>query len=233
MGGFIIMVRKEPWNLLRNNDPIKDFAPIFLAAQTPIVVLVRPSLPIKSLKELVEYAKANPGKLNFGTGGVGTATHLATELLKSVAKINIVHVPYKGTNQAMMGLIGGEVDMVLIVVPNAVPQIEAGKVRPLAVLSNERLTSLPNVPTIKEAGLENSEVIAWYGVVAPAGTPSDIINRLNGEWVKIAVMPDTKEKMRNVGVDPMSSTPEQFAEFLKAEIMRWAKVIKEANVTMN
>jgi tripartite-type tricarboxylate transporter receptor subunit TctC len=216
-----------------NYDPIKDFTPIFLAAQTPIVVLVRPSLPVKSLKEFVEHAKANPGKLNFGTGGVGTATHLATELLKSVAKINIVHVPYKGTNQAMMGLIGGEVDMVLIVVPNAVPQIEAGKVRPLAVLSNERLTSLPNVPTIKEAGLENSEVIAWYGVVAPAGTPSDIINRLNGEWVKIAVMPDTKEKMRNVGVDPMSSTPEQFAEFLKAEIMRWAKVIKEANVTMN
>lgn len=144
-------------------------------------MLVRPSLPVKTLKELVEYAKANPGKLNFGSGGIGTVTHLASELLKSLAKINIAHVQYKGTNQAMIGLMGGEIDIVLIVVPNAVPQIQSGKVRALAVLSDERLPSLSTVPTVKEAGIDNAEVAAWYGVLAPAGTPRDIVNRLNAD----------------------------------------------------
>lgn len=214
-------------------DPIKDLTPLFMAAQTPIVVLVRPTLPVKTLKELVEYAKAHPGKVNFGSGGVGTVTHLASELIKSLAKINIVHVQYKGTNQAMIGLMGGEIDIVLIVVPNAVPQIQAGKVRALAVLSDVRLPSLPNVPTVKEAGIDNAETAAWYGLLAPAGTPRDIVNRLNAEWVKIASMTDTKEKMQNGGVDPMSSTPEQFAEFLKSEIARWGRVVKEANISID
>lgn len=214
-------------------DPIRDLAPIFLAAQTPIVVLVRPSLPVKNLKELVDYARANPGKLNFGSGGVGTITHLATELLNSLAKIKIAHVAYKGTNQAMVGLMGGEIDIVLIVVPNAVPQVQSGKVRALAVLSKERVASLPNVPTAKEAGIDSYDVSAWYGVLAPAGTPRDIINRLNGEWVKIAAMPDTREKMDKAGVEPMTSTPEQFSEFLKGEIARWAHVTKEANVKID
>ena len=214
-------------------DPVRDLAPITLAAQTPIVVLVRPSLPVKNLKELVELARANPGKLNFGSGGVGTATHLATELLNSLAKIKITHVPYKGTNQAMVGLMGGEIDIVLIVVPNAVPQIQSGKVKALAVLSRERVPSLPDVPTAKEAGFDSYIVSAWYGLLVPARTPHDIISRLNAEWFKIAALPDTMEKMVSAGVDPMSSTPEQFSEFLKGEITRWTQVTKEANVTVD
>ena len=213
-----------------NFDPIKDLAPISLVAQIPIMVLVRPSLPVKSLKELVDYAKTNPGKLSFGTGGVGTGPHLAGELFKTLAKIDIVHVPYKGAGPAMMSMIGGEIDMMLIVVPTALPQIQAGKVRALAVLSNERFPSLPNVPTAKEAGIDNWEVAVWYGVLAPAGTPRDIVDRLSAEWTKIAAMPDTMEKMQSAEVEPISGTPEQFSAFLKAETVRWAKVIKEANI---
>jgi tripartite-type tricarboxylate transporter receptor subunit TctC len=179
----------------------------------------------------VECAKANPRKLNFGSGGIAGTGHLSGELLKSLAKIDIVHVPYKGANQAMIGLMSGEVDMVVIGPPAALPQIEAGKVKALAVLQNERMPSLPNVPTAREAGIDNYEVVSWYGLLAPAETPRDIVTRLNEEWIKIAAMPDTVEKIQKAGADPMSSTPEKFSEFIKAEIVRWTKVIKEANIT--
>lgn len=215
-----------------NYDSVKGFAPISLVAQIHNVLLVRPSLPVKSLKELVEFAKTNPGKLNFGSGGIGTSNHLGSELLKSLAKINIVHVPYKGSNQAMLGVMGNEIDMVVIGIPSSLPNIQAGKVRALAVLSEERLPSLPGVPTAKEAGIDNFEVTTWYGILAPAGTPRDIVARLNAEWVKIAAMPDVQEKMQNTGFQPMSGTPEQFAEFIKTEIVRWGKVIKEANISV-
>ena len=185
----------------------KDFATISLVGQMPNVMIVRPSLPVKSLKELVEYAKANPGKLNYGSGGIGSTNQLASELFKSFTKINMVHVPYKGSIQAMTALLGGEVDMVMIGVPPSLPHIKSGKVRPLAVLSPERLPALPDVPTSREAGVDNFEVSQWYGVLAPAGTPRDIITHLNAEWVKIASMPDTMEKMRKVEFEPMSMTP--------------------------
>jgi len=213
-----------------NYDPIKDFTPISLVAQIQNLVLVRPTLPVKNLKELIEYAKANPGKVNFTSGGVATSTHLAGELLKSLAKINIVHVPYKSSAPALIGLMSGEADMIVIGVPSATPPIQAGKVRAIAVLSDNRLPSLPNVPTAKEAGIDNLEVSGWYGLLAPAGTPRDIVNRLNAEWIRIVKMPDTKEQMQNAGLEPFSSTPERFSEFLKAEIVRWAKVIKDANI---
>jgi tripartite-type tricarboxylate transporter receptor subunit TctC len=216
-----------------NYDPAKDFAPITLVGQIPNVVVVRPALPIKSLKELVEYARTNPRKLNFGSGGTGNANHLVFELLKNLTNTDLVHVPYKGVNQAMIGLMAGEVDMVSIGPPAALPHIHAGKVRALAVLQKERVPTLPDVPTAKEAGIENFEVVSWYGILAPAGTPPDIVNRLNAEWIKIAAMPDTKEKMQSAGVGPLSSTPEQFADFIKAETVRWAKVIKEANLSVD
>ena len=216
-----------------NYDPAKDFAPITLVGQISNVVVVRPALPIKSLKELVEYARTNPKKLNYGSGGTGNANHLVFELLKNLTKIDIVHVPYKGVAQAMIGLMAGEVDMVSIGPPAALPQIQAGKVRPLAVLQKDRVPALPDVPTSKEAGIDNFEVVSWYGILAPAGTPPDIVNRLNAEWIKIAAMPDTKEKMQNAGVEPLSSTPEQFADFIKAETVRWEKVIKEANLSVD
>jgi tripartite-type tricarboxylate transporter receptor subunit TctC len=216
-----------------NYDSVKDFAPIGLVAEIPNVLLVRPDLPIKSLKDLIEYAKANPGKLNFGSGGIGTSNHLASELFKTLAKVSIVHIPYKGSNQAMIAMMGGEVGMVVIGLPPSQAQIQAGKVRALAVLSEQRLPSFPNIPTSKEAGMDNFEVTTWYGLLAPAGTPRDIVARLNAEWVKIAAMPDTREKMQSAGFEPMSSTPEQFGEFVKTEIVRWGKVIRDANLSID
>ncbi len=216
-----------------NYDSVKDFAPISLVAEIPNVLLVPPSFPVKNLKELIEYAKANPGKLNFGSGGIGTSNHLASELLKNLAKINIVHVPYKGSSQAMIAMMGGEIGMVVVGIPPSQAQIQAGKVRALAVLSEQRLSAFPNIPTAKEAGIDHFEVTTWYGILAPAGTPRDIITRLNAEWIKIAAMPDTREKMQNAGFEPMTSTPENFAEFVKTEIVRWGKVIKDANVSVD
>ena len=215
-----------------NYDPVKDLAPIALAAQNHYAVLVRPSLPVNSLKEFVEYAKANPGKLNYGSSGIGAATHLACELLAILAKINIVHVAYKGAGDALIALMGGEVDMQILGPSVVLPQIQAGKVRALAVLSSERLPSLPNVPTAKEAGIDNYEVTIWYGILAPAGTPRDIINRLNAEWTKSAKTPETIDMMNKIGLEPLSSTPEEYSKFFKAEIVRWAKVIKDANLSL-
>ena len=213
-----------------NYDLIKDLAAISLIAQTHQVVLVHPSLPVKNLKELVEYARANPGKLNFGSTGIGTPGHLTSELLKSLTKINIVHVPYKGAGPALIGLMGGEVQMMVSSGAAAIPHIEADKVRALAVLSNDRARSLPNVPTAKESGIDDLDVRTWFGILAPAGTPRDIVDRLNQEWITIAAMPDTREKMDRAGVEPASGTPEQFAELIKAEVERWAKVVKEAKI---
>jgi tripartite-type tricarboxylate transporter receptor subunit TctC len=211
-----------------NYDPIRDFAPIALAASMPNVLLVHPSVPATTLKELVQLAKASPGKLNFGSGGAGTSNHLASELLKGMAKINLVHVPYKGASQAMLGLIGGQIDMVVIGTPTAVPQIQAGKVRALAVLSDRRLPAISTVPTAAEAGFPGYEVTTWYGVLAPAGTPKGIVGRLNAELTKIMTVPASRDRIIGAGFDTMTSTPEQFADFIKAETVRWGKVIKDS-----
>jgi tripartite-type tricarboxylate transporter receptor subunit TctC len=214
-----------------NYDPIKDLAPVSLTANVPAIVLVHPSRPFKNLKELVEYAKANPGKLHFGSSGIGSANHLTGELLRSLAKIDIVHVPYKGAGPALIGLMGGEIDIMMTAFSSALPQIKTGKFRALAMLSHARLPELPDVPTAKEAGIDHYEVSNWYGIIATAGTPRDIVNRLNAAWIRSAAMPDTQEMMQKAGVEPASSTPEQFAEFLKTEIVRWGKVIKDANIS--
>ncbi len=213
-----------------NYDPVKDLAPISLVAVIPNVLLVHPSVPAKTLKEFVALARANPGKLNFGSGGIGTSNHLGSEMLKGLAKVNMVHVPFKGSNEAMVGMMGGHVDSVVIGVPAALPQINGGKVRALAVLSPQRLPQLPNLPTGAEAGVAGFEVQTWYGILAPAATPRDIIMRLNSELVKALAAPDLKERLQSVGFEPMTATPEQFAEYIKLETVRWAKVIKDANV---
>jgi tripartite-type tricarboxylate transporter receptor subunit TctC len=214
-----------------NYDPIKDLQPISQVSQVPIMMLVRPDFPAKTLKELVEYAKAHPGKVTYGTGGVGSAPHLGGEMLKSLAKIDIVHVPYKGVVPALVGMMGGEVDMAFLSPAASAPQVLAGKARALAVLGKTRALLLPNVPTAIEAGIDNFVVTGWYGMLAPAGTPRAIVNRLNAEVTKITAMPDINEKIQKVGVEPVSgSTPEQFSEFIKVEISRWSKVIKDANI---
>jgi tripartite-type tricarboxylate transporter receptor subunit TctC len=213
-----------------NYSPEKDLAPIALIGAVRNVLVVHPSVPAKTVKDLVQIARNNPGKLNYGSGGIGTTTHLAPELLKTLEKLNIVHVPYKGSGVALIGLVSGQVDMEVLAVPAAMPQIHAGRVRALAVLAPQRSAQLPNVPTSKESGYENFEISVWYGILAPAGVPRDIINRLNAELNKAIATPDLKEKFAANGVDPLGGTPEQFGSYIRSESVRFGKVIKDAGI---
>ena len=208
----------------------KDLAPISLVAQIQNVVLVHPSVPAKNLKELAQIARASPGKLNYGSGGVGTTTHLAPELFMSMTKTKLVHVPYKGSGQALIGLISGQVDVLVMAVPAAEAQVKAGKARALAIVSDKRATPLPSVPTAKESGFDNFVVDIWYGVLTAAGTPQPIINRLNSEINKALAAPDMKDRLLSAGIQPLGNTPEQFATFIRSETQRFAKVIKEAGI---
>jgi tripartite-type tricarboxylate transporter receptor subunit TctC len=213
-----------------NYDPQKDVTPVSLVAQIPNILLVHPSVPAKSLKEFIALAKAKPNSLNFGSGGAGTTNHLASEILKGLTGIKMTHVPYKGSNQAMMGLMGGEVDMVVIAVPPTIAQIQAGKVRPLAVLSDKRVATLPQVPTSREAGVANFEVTVWYGMLMPPNTPREIVARMNAELQKALTNNDVKEKLGNAGVQPWTSSADEFAKFIRSETTRYAKVIKDAGI---
>ena len=213
-----------------NYDPYKDLAPISLVGAVLNVLIVHPSVPAKNLKELIAIARANPGKLNYGSGGIGTTTHLAPELLKSLEKLNIVHVPYKGSGLALIGMVSGQVDLLIMAAPSALGQIKGGRVRALAVLAEKRLSYLPEVPTTSEQGLKNAEVLVWYGMLAPTGTPAALITRLNSEIIKAVNAPDTKARFESAGVEPMTSTPEQLGQFIKSEAARFGKVIKEAGI---
>jgi tripartite-type tricarboxylate transporter receptor subunit TctC len=213
-----------------NYDPHKDLAPIALVGAVRNVLAIHPSVPAKTLKEFIEIARRNPGKLNYGSGGVGTTTHLAPELLKSLEKLNIVHVPYKGSGLALIGLASGQVDMEVLAAPAALAQIQAVRVRALAVLSPARLPDLPQVPTTRELGFDNFEISVWYGMLAPAGTPREIISRLNAELVKAVTAADMQPRLAQAGVEPLTSTPEEFGLFIKSEAQRFEKVIREAGI---
>jgi tripartite-type tricarboxylate transporter receptor subunit TctC len=211
-------------------DAARDFAPIARLAEIPNVLIVNPSVQAKTLKEFVSVARANPGKLNFGSGGAGTTNHLANELLMSLEKIQMVHVPYKGASVAVFSLIGGEVDEVVVAVSSALTQIRAGKVRALAVLSDRRAPTLPEVPTTKEAGVDNFVMPIWFGMFAPAATPRDIIARLNREVTKAMAAPDFRERLAAAGVDPWLGTPEELAALVRTETARYASIIKRAGL---
>ena len=213
-----------------NYDPQKDLAPVSLVAQIQNVLLVHPSVPAKTLKELVAVAKKQPGKLNYGSGGVGTTTHLAPELMQSLTGTKLVHVPFKGSGLALIGLISGQVDVLVMAVPAAQAQVDAGKARALAIFSEKRATPMPNVPTAKEAGFDGLVVDIWYGILAPHGTPGAVVTRLNTEINKALGSPDLKEKLLSVGVQPLGTSPEQFATFIRSEAGRYAKIIKAAGI---
>ncbi len=213
-----------------NYDPFKDLAPVSLVAVIQNIMVVHPSVPAKTLQDWIRLARANPGKLNYASGGVGTTTHLAAELLNSTARVRTVHVPYKGSGQAMVGLIAGETDMLIMAAPIAAPQIAAGKLRALALLADRRVPNLPDVPTAREAGVENFEVPIWYGVLVPTGTSREIITRLNAELVKTMAAPEIREKLASAGIEPRTTTPEQFAEFIRSEAVRYGRVIKDAGI---
>ncbi len=211
-------------------DPQKDLVPVARLVTVENVILVHPSVPTKTLKEFVALARAKPGKLNYGSGGPGTTNHLANELLKYLEKIDLVHVPYKGATVATVALIGGEVDEVVVSVASVLSLIKSGKVRPLAVLSENRVATLPDVPTTKEAGFPKFQMSIWYGMFAPAGTPREIIMKLNREVLKGMEGREAREKMAAGGMDPWPGSPEQLGELVKSETARYATIIKAAGI---
>jgi tripartite-type tricarboxylate transporter receptor subunit TctC len=211
-------------------DAIKDLAPVARLTSIPNVLLVHPSVPAKTLRQFVNLARTRPGKLNYGSGGAGTTNHLANELLKHLEKIDIVHVPYKGVTQAMTAMMGGEVDEVVMPVTTAIPQIRAGKVRPLAVLTDQRIPTLPDVPTGIEAGVAGFTMPLWYGMFAPAATPRDIVSRLSRELIKVLEAPDTRERLTALGVDPWPGTPEQLGQLLRKDVEVYGAIVRSAGL---
>jgi tripartite-type tricarboxylate transporter receptor subunit TctC len=207
-------------------DVKRDLAPITLIASIPNILCVHPSLPVKSVKELIALAKARPGQLNFASSSSGTTSHLSGELFKAMSGVNITHVPYKGGGPMLTALLSGEVTIGFLTPVNALPQIKAGKLRALAVTSRQRLQIVPDLPTMIEAGLKDFESIQWFGALAPAGTPKDIVARLNSEMARVLKLPDLRERAEAEGADLVGNAPEAFAVFLDAEINKWAKVIK-------
>ncbi len=211
-------------------DSLKDFAPVARLASIENVMLVHPSVPAKTLKEFIALARAKPGKLNYGSGGAGTTNHLANELLKSLEKINIVHVPYKGATLAAQSLMGGEVDEVILAVAPALPFIQSGRVRAVVVLSEKRVKTLPDVPTAAESGFPNFRMSIWYAMFVPAGTPREIITHLYREVEKALKDPELLGRMSNAGMDPWLGTPEELGTLLRSEIARFAKVAESAGL---
>jgi tripartite-type tricarboxylate transporter receptor subunit TctC len=214
-------------------DHVKDFAPVILVAGVPNVLVVNPSLPVNSVQELIAYAKANPGKLNFASSGPGTSIHLSGELFKVMAGVQMTHVPYKGSAPALADLLGGQVQLMFDNLPPSLPQIKAGKLRPLAVTSLTRAPALPDVPTIAESGLPGFEASSWFGILAPAGTPPAIIAKLNAEVAKWLASPEGKEKLVAIGANAAGGSPEDFARHIQAETAKWAKVVKESGAKVD
>lgn len=213
-------------------DPLKSFVPIALVATIPNILIVHPAVPARTLKELVQLARANPGKIVFGSGGVGSANHLAAEFIQSTAGIRFTHVPYKTASYAVTGALSGDVDMVILVVSSAMPFVNAGKMRAIFVMDTKRNASAPDVPTSAQAGMAQLIAVNWYALLAPAGTPRPIIDRLNAESIKVMNTPETRASLAAMGGESAAYSSDQAAEFLRSEYARWAKVIREANIKM-
>jgi tripartite-type tricarboxylate transporter receptor subunit TctC len=209
-------------------DTVKDFAPLILAGQTPNLLVVNPDVPVKSVKELIDTAKAKPGSLSYGSTGSGSSNHLSMELFRLMTGTQIVHVPYKGSAPMVTDLLGGHVQVAFDNTPNVLPQVKAGKLRALAITSTARHPMAPDVPTVAEAGVPGYEVGVWFGLVAPAATPPDVLAKLNAELNRILAMADVKQKFADQGVDPVGGTREHFAGHIAAQIEKWGKVVKES-----
>ncbi|MPZ40099.1 MAG: tripartite tricarboxylate transporter substrate binding protein [Rhizobiales bacterium] len=214
-------------------DPIRDFAPVTELASLPMMLLVHPSVPAKNLKEFVALAKANPAGLDYASSGPGTSTHLAAEMFNTMAGIRLVHVPYKGNAEVYNALLGGHIKVHFSLVPSGIAHVRAGKLRVLAVTSQKRLPNLPDVPTIAESGFPTYEISSWQGVLAPAGTPPDVVEKINGELISLLKTPAMRERMAREGADPVGSSPKQFAKRVASEIDKWSKVAKAAGLATN
>jgi tripartite-type tricarboxylate transporter receptor subunit TctC len=214
-------------------DAGKDFAPITLVVLAPSVLVIHPSLPVKSVRELIAFAKSRPNQLLYSSAGNGSPQHLAAELLKMMTGASFLHIPYKGTAPSITDLIGGRVSVSAASVISTMPQVNAGRLRALAVISSKRAQGVSQLPTVAEAGVPGYAVDTWYGLFAPAGTPNEIIARLNQETVRVLAQPEAKEKMLSMGLDPVGDSSEHFAAYVRSEIDKWAKVVRSADIHIN
>ena len=234
--GHTLLITPAPFTIVPSliaklpYDPARDFEPITLINTTPLVVVVNPGVPAKTMKELISLAKRNPGALNYGSSGSGGSNHLAGELFNAMAGVKMVHIPYKGNAPALTDLVGGHVDVVFNGLTSAMPLIKSGKLRALAVTSLTRAGALPGMPTLDEAGLKGFQAVAWNGLTAPARTPKEVIARINADVLKVIRSPELVERLRSEGSDPVGNTPAQYSAFLRDEIAKWGKVIKFAGV---
>jgi tripartite-type tricarboxylate transporter receptor subunit TctC len=220
-------VRKLPF------DPERDFTAVTLMTITPLVLVARPDLPVNSVRDLVAYAKKNPGKASFASSGVGTSHQLSGELFKTLAGIDLLHVPYQGSAPAHIDIMGNRVDIMFDNIVPVTPHIQKGGLKALAVTTRTRASSLPNVPTMAESGFPEFEAVAWFGILAPAATPRPIIDRLNKEVVSILKRPAISEKLASMGAITVGNSPDEFQKFFKAEINRWEPIVKKANITVD
>jgi len=211
-------------------DVTRDFAGITLAGISANLLVAHPSFPPNTVKELIEYAKAKPGRINYGSSGNGTSVHLSMEVFKSMTKTFMVHIPYRGSAPVVTDLLAGQIDVMFDNVPNVIQHVRAGKMKALGVSTAKRSTLAPEVPSLNEAGVPGYDLSVWFGVLAPAGTPKEIVQRLNTEIVRILQSAEVKERFLKQGVDVQTSTPEQFDAFVRSEVGRWAKVIKDAGI---
>ena len=213
-------------------DPVRDFAPVSLLASAPLIVVVHPSLPVKTVKDLIALARAKPGQLNFASNGRGGSSHMAGEMFKSMAKVDMLHVPYKGLSPALTDLISGQVQVMFSSAVAMLPQVQAGKLRGIATTGAKRPTAMAHLPTVAEAGLPGYETGSWYGIVAPAGTPADVVNRLSGELQKVVRQPAMQERFNSEAAYPVGSTPQEFSAHIQRELARWAQVVKDAGPSL-
>jgi tripartite-type tricarboxylate transporter receptor subunit TctC len=211
-------------------DPVKDFAPVSLVAATPNVLVVHPALPVNTVKELIALARAKPGALNFPSAGIGSSSHLAGELLKSLAKIDMVHVPYKGGGPALTDLLAGQMQLMFATMPAAMPHVKAGKLRAVAVTTAKRSQTFRELPTVAEEGVAGYEASTWYGLLAPAGTPQPVVERLHQETVKALAGAELRERLAAQGFEPVGGSPAEFTAYIKSEIAKWGRVIREAGI---
>lgn len=214
-------------------DPIKDFAPLTRVANVPNLLVANPAQPFKNVKELIAYGKAHPGQLNFGSSGNGTSIHLSGELFKTMAKVDMQHVPYKGSAPAMTDLLGNQIAIMFDNMPSAIQHVRSGKLRAIAVTTAKRSPELPDVPTIAEAGVPGYEATSWFGLFAPAGTPPAVISKLNTAVVKVLANSEIKKKINEQGAEVYSETPEQFAAFIQKESVKWGKVVRDSGASLD
>lgn len=209
---------------------VHRFAPVSLVSASPYVIAAHPSVPVASVRELIEHARRHPGKLSYGSSGVGAASHLSAELFKSLARVDFLHVPYKGTGQAVTDLLAGQIQLMFAPAPTVMPHVQAGKLKALAVTSARRSASLPELPTVAESGLPGYEAIGWFGLLVPAGTPAAVVAKISADANRVLAEPDVRQKLLSVGAEPSGNTPEEFARFIRADQAKWSRLMAERGI---